>query len=77
MTADKNDAPMPRCTTSLVKLARLLAPFTPFVTEAMYQNLVRCARSEAHESIHHTRWPVDDQRSLDETMLDQMALARR
>ncbi len=25
----------------LVKLARLLAPFTPFVTEAIYQNLVR------------------------------------
>ena len=33
----------------LVKLTRLLAPFTPFVTEAMYQNLVRQVRPEASE----------------------------
>ena len=29
----------------LVKLARLLAPFTPFVTEVMYQNLVRSVQA--------------------------------
>lgn len=61
----------------LVKLARLLAPFTPFVTEAMYQNLVRGMRPEARESIHHTRWPVSDPAAFDATMLDQMALARQ
>ena len=31
----------------LVKLARLLAPFTPFVSEAIYQGLVREVRPEA------------------------------
>jgi isoleucyl-tRNA synthetase len=61
----------------LVKLARTLAPFTPFVTEVMYQNLVRGIYSAAHASIHHTRWPQVDTSRLDESLLEQMALARR
>ena len=60
----------------LVRLSRLLAPFTPFVTEAIYQNLVRCVRSEAYESVHHTRWPQVNPAVVDESLLTQMALAR-
>ncbi len=60
----------------LVKLIRMLAPFTPFFTEEMYQNLVRSVQPQAHESIHHTLWPKVDVTTLDETMLAQMALAR-
>jgi isoleucyl-tRNA synthetase len=60
----------------LVRLSRLLAPFTPFLSEAIYQNLVRCARSEAHESVHHTRWPQVNPAVVDENLLAQMALAR-
>jgi len=61
----------------LVKLARLLAPFIPFVTEAMYQNLVRGVRPQAYESIHHTNWPQVDEAVIDEELLAQMALARQ
>jgi isoleucyl-tRNA synthetase len=61
----------------LVKFARLLAPFTPFVTEAMYQNLVRSVYPQAYESIHHTAWPQYDQAAIDQTLLDQMELARQ
>ena len=61
----------------LVKLARLLAPFTPFVTEAIYQNLVRSVRPEAYESVHHTRWPVYEAAAVDESLPAQMALARQ
>ncbi len=61
----------------LVKLSRLLAPLTPFVTEAMYQNLVRCPRPEAYESVHHTRWPQVDASAVDNELLEQMALARQ
>ena len=61
----------------LVKLSRILAPFTPFVTEVMYQNLVRGMYPAAHPSIHHTRWPQVDASLLDESLLEQMALARR
>ncbi len=61
----------------LVKLARTLAPFTPFVTEVMYQNLVRGVYPDAHESIHHTLWPRADAALQDNSLLEQMALARR
>jgi len=44
----------------LVTLTRLLAPFVPFATEAMYQNLVRTQDPEAPESVHHAAWPVPD-----------------
>jgi isoleucyl-tRNA synthetase len=61
----------------LVKFARTLAPFVPFVSEVMYQNLVRTVRTEAYESIHHTTWPVVDPSTADDTLLEQMSLARK
>ncbi len=61
----------------MVKFIRLLAPFIPFVTETMYQNLVRSARPEAYESVHHTAWPLIDVPAINQDLLDQMALARQ
>jgi isoleucyl-tRNA synthetase len=61
----------------LVKLGKVLAPFVPYVTEVMYQNLVREVHEGAHESVHHTDWPEVDQEAVDEKLVDQMALARR
>ncbi|MEZ4869893.1 MAG: class I tRNA ligase family protein [Caldilineaceae bacterium] len=61
----------------LVKLARLLAPLTPFVTEVIYQNLVRKVKPQAYTSIHHTAWPVADTAAMDETLIAQVDLARR
>ncbi len=61
----------------LVKLTRLLAPMIPFITEVMYQNLVVEVCDRAHQSVHHTDWPIADPASLDEKLIDQMALARR
>jgi len=61
----------------LVRLCRLLAPFTPFVTEVMYQNLVRAVQPAAHVSVHHCDWPEADQAAIDADLLAQMDLARR
>jgi isoleucyl-tRNA synthetase len=61
----------------LVKLAKLLAPITPFITEVMYQNLVCSVQPEAYESVHHCDWPQVDQSAVDEELLEQMSLARR
>jgi len=61
----------------LVKFTRLLAPFVPFVTETMYQNLVRSAFKGTRESVHHTRWPRYDEETVDQGLIDQMALARQ
>jgi isoleucyl-tRNA synthetase len=61
----------------LVKFAKTLAPFVPFITEVMYQNLVRSVRREAYESIHHTAWPAADASTTDDALIEQMSLARR
>ncbi|MCC6955591.1 MAG: isoleucine--tRNA ligase [Anaerolineales bacterium] len=61
----------------MLKFTRLLAPFTPFVTEAIYQNLARSIHAEAYESIHHTAWPLFDAGAIDQDLLDQMEVARQ
>ncbi len=43
--------------TALVTLARLLAPFTPFLSEELWRNLVRSLDGAAPESVHLANWP--------------------
>lgn len=45
---------------TLVTLSRLLAPFLPFLSEEMYQNLVRSVEVKAPESVHLSDWPTAD-----------------
>jgi isoleucyl-tRNA synthetase len=61
----------------LVKMTRTLAPVLPFITEVMYQNLVRGVFEAAYESVHHTDWPQADPSAVDEKLVYQMDLARR
>jgi isoleucyl-tRNA synthetase len=61
----------------MVKFTRMLAPFIPFITEAIYQNLVRSVRADAYESVHHTAWPHVDETVMDDSLLEQMELARQ
>ncbi len=42
---------------ALVTVTHLTAPFTPYLAEALYQNLVRSVRPGAPESVHLARWP--------------------
>jgi len=57
----------------LVTFVRLLAPFVPFVTEVMYQNLVRSVDGQASESVHHLLWPSAEG-TIDTRLLEEMAL---
>jgi len=61
--------------TCLATLVRLLAPFIPFVTEEMYQNLVRNIDPAAPESVHHCEWPVADRSLMNEKLVRNMDLA--
>ncbi|MFN0071541.1 MAG: isoleucine--tRNA ligase [Chloroflexota bacterium] len=54
--------------TSLTELTRLLAPFLPFLSESMYQNLVRSVNEAAHESVHHTAFPTPNPELRDEAL---------
>jgi len=61
----------------LTTLIKLFAPVIPFVTEVMYQNLVRTVNPAAPESVHHQDWPQADETQIDQALLDDMALAMR
>jgi isoleucyl-tRNA synthetase len=60
----------------LVTFARVLAPMLPFLSEAMYQNLVRSVDAQAPESVHHTEWPLADGALVDLPLLADMDLTR-
>ncbi|MBA2448296.1 MAG: isoleucine--tRNA ligase [Chloroflexi bacterium] len=61
----------------LTTLTRLVAPFLPFLSEAMYQNLVRSVDGAAPESVHHTRFPEANESLIDRELERQVELARR
>src|SRR5215207_3512277 len=61
----------------LTTVARLTAPFTPFVAEALYQNLVVNIDSEAPESVHLAHWPDLRENLIDLDLSERMAAARR
>jgi isoleucyl-tRNA synthetase len=61
----------------LVTVTKLLAPFTPFVAEALYQNLVRRVDAAAPESAHLCEWPVADPALVDRRLHDETALVLR
>jgi len=58
-------------------LTRLLAPIVPFVTEQVWQDVVRPVTPGAAESVHLAAWPVWDAAAVDEDLSAQMRLARR
>ncbi len=59
----------------LVTLSKLLAPFTPFIAEELYQNLVRSVYPEADESVHLCDFPVADQSKIDNLLATDTQLA--
>jgi len=58
--------------TALKKLIQVLAPVIPFVTDAIYQNLVRSLEPDAPVSIHLTEYPVSDESLIDEALISRI-----
>ncbi|MFM1985415.1 MAG: hypothetical protein RLZZ295_581 [Actinomycetota bacterium] len=61
----------------LVTLTKLLAPLVPFITEQVWQELVRPTDSKAPTSVHLADWPVADQSAINAELGGQVALTRR
>ncbi len=61
---------------TLVQLSKLLAPIIPFLSEALYQNLVRSADSSAPVSVHLCAYPQADEALIDEQLLRDTELLR-
>ena len=72
MTPDKEAAYMTLCTV-LRTMALISAPFTPFMSETMYQNMVRTVDKSAPESIHLCDWPKKDESFIDPELEANMA----
>lgn len=72
MTADKEAAYMTLYTV-LRTMALISAPFTPFMSETMYQNMVRTVDKSAPESIHLCDWPKKDESFIDPELEANMA----
>jgi isoleucyl-tRNA synthetase len=62
---------------ALATLLQLLAPYTPFLCEEIYQNLVRSVDPNAPESVHLTDWPLAQAALVDRELLDAVRLTRR
>ena len=67
----------------LVTLAKLTAPYTPFIAEQLYQNLVPNFYKDAPKSVHMCSFPVCDESAIDkdlekgmDSVLDIVVLGR-
>ena len=60
---------------TLVTLAKVAAPFVPFITEEIYQNLVVSLDKNAEESIHLCHWPKVCEAAIDKNLEKEMDLA--
>jgi isoleucyl-tRNA synthetase len=74
-SADKLDAywTLYEC---LVTTAKLVAPFTPFLADAMWRNLAGVYGEEAPESVHLADYPVSETSRIDSVLSERMALVR-
>ncbi|MEG0090322.1 MAG: isoleucine--tRNA ligase [Oscillospiraceae bacterium] len=73
MESDKVNAYM-TLYTALVTLAKVAAPMIPFMSEQMYQNLVRTTDKTAPESVHLCYYPVADENAIDLELEKDMSL---
>ncbi len=71
MTADK-EAAYTTLYTVLVTLAKLLAPYTPFMAEMIYRNLVPGFYPSAPISVHLCDFPVRDETLIDANLEENM-----
>jgi isoleucyl-tRNA synthetase len=63
--------------TTLVAVAKLIAPAMPFLADELYQNLVRSVDQFATESVHLSEWPTYDESLIDESLNRDMELVTK
>lgn len=57
-------------------LTRLLAPFVPFITEQVWQDVIRLSGDDVPESVHLADWPRADTNLIDTDLAGQVAVAQ-
>jgi isoleucyl-tRNA synthetase len=62
---------------ALVTVAKLMAPFTPFIADEIYRNLVGGVDGSAPDSVHLADYPVADESRIDRDLSLDTRLAMR
>jgi isoleucyl-tRNA synthetase len=60
----------------LETVVRLMAPISPFFSDAIFQNLDSVTHRFSVLSVHHTNFPVADESTIDEALEERMQLAQ-
>ena len=60
----------------LVGFSRVAAPVIPFITEQIYQDLVKRVDADAVDSVHHTDYPLADNTVIDRELEEAMDTVR-
>ncbi|MCZ7578098.1 MAG: class I tRNA ligase family protein [Dehalococcoidia bacterium] len=63
--------------TALTTVTKLIAPFTPFIAEELWQNLVRSTDEAAPLSVHLATWPEAATALIDESLNAETQLVKR
>ena len=61
----------------LVTLTQLLSPMVPFITEHVWQEVVKPADASAADSVHLTNFPITDEALINLELNAQVAMTRR
>ncbi len=62
---------------SMITVIKLIAPYTPFIAEELYQELVVKVKKDSPESVHLTLFPEEDKNLIDETLEQKMDILMR
>ena len=65
----------------LLELSKVIAPFTPFIADYVYQEITETQKHEntklGRESVHLDKWPEVREKLIDKKVLSEMDLARQ
>jgi len=61
----------------LVTLSKLIAPAMPFLSDALYRNLVSEVDKNAPDSVHLATWPAYDPAVIDEALINEMRVVEK
>jgi len=68
---DDRDAAMATLKHCLIETTKLMAPFAPFISDAVYQSL-----EDGSESVHLSDWPKADEKLINKGLLENMEQVR-
>jgi isoleucyl-tRNA synthetase len=60
----------------LETVVRLMAPISPFFSDAIFQNLEAVTDRISSASVHHTKFPETNEKAIDEALEERMQLAQ-